>query len=100
MNVRNRVSPMLAVLFVLGASSAQAHHSFNDIFDVSTVTTLKGMISKIDWINPHVYISLDVKDSSGKIITWAVEVAADESPSLRGHQPAGHSRTTPRRARS
>jgi hypothetical protein len=73
MNARNCVRAMVAVLFVSAAASLQAHHSFNDIFDVNTVTALKGTISKIDWINPHVYISLDVKDSSGKITTWAVE---------------------------
>lgn len=73
MNPRSRVYAALAVLFILGAPSAQAHHSFNDIFDVETVTTLKGTISKIDWINPHVYINLDVKDSTGKITTWGVE---------------------------
>ncbi len=89
MNLRNCVRPILAVLFVLGASSAQAHHSFNDIFDVSTVTALKGVISKIDWINPHVYISLDVKDSSGKITTWAVE-----SPPTNHLRSAGISRQT------
>ena len=89
MNVRNCVSPILAGLFVLGASSAQAHHSFNDIFDVNTVTALKGVISKIDWINPHVYISLDVKDSSGKITTWAVE-----SPPTNHLRSAGISRQT------
>jgi hypothetical protein len=89
MNVRNRIRSMLAVLFVLGASSAQAHHSFNDIFDVNTVTALQGVISKIDWINPHVYISLDVKDSSGKITTWAVE-----SPPTNHLRSAGISRQT------
>ena len=87
MNVRNCVSPILAGLFVLGASSAQAHHSFNDIFDVNTVTALKGVISKIDWINPHVYINLDVKDGSGKVTTWGVE-----SPPTNHLRNAGISR--------
>jgi hypothetical protein len=87
MNVRNRVVAMLAGVFVMGAASAQAHHSFNDIFDVSTVTTLKGTISKIDWINPHVYINLDVKDNSGKVVTWGVE-----SPPTNHLRAAGISR--------
>ena len=73
MQARNRLYAVLAVAFVLAAPSAQAHHSFNDIFDVGTVTTLTGVISKIDWINPHVYINLDVKDGTGKITTWGVE---------------------------
>lgn len=87
MNGRNRVSIMLAVLFVLAVGPAHAHHSFNDIFDVGTVTTLKGTISKIDWINPHVYINLDVKDSSGKVTTWGVE-----SPPTNHLRSAGISR--------
>ncbi len=74
MNVRNRFCAMLAVFFALGAASAQAHHSFSDVFDGDTVTTLKGTISRIDWINPHVYISLDVTDSSGTVTTWGVEM--------------------------
>jgi len=87
MKVRNRVRAVLAVLFIVGAPSAQAHHSFNDIFDVSTVTTLKGTISKIDWINPHVYINVDVKDNSGKVTTWGVE-----SPPTNHLRAAGISR--------
>ena len=87
MKVRNRVSALLAVLFILSVASAQAHHSFNDIFDVSTLTTLKGTISKIDWINPHVYINLDVKDSSGTVTTWGVE-----SPPTNHLRSAGISR--------
>jgi hypothetical protein len=72
MTVRHYFDAVLALSFVVMAgASAQAHHSFNDIFDVSNVTTLKGVMSKIDWINPHVYISIDVKDSDGKVTTWA-----------------------------
>jgi len=87
MNVRNRVGGVLAMLLIAGAASLQAHHSFNDIFDVSTVTTLKGTISKIDWINPHVYINVDVKDASGKVTTWGVE-----SPPTNHLRSAGISR--------
>ena len=87
MNGRNRIWTMLAVSLVLAGASAQAHHSFNDIFDVGTVTTLKGTISKIDWINPHVYINVDVKDTSGKVTTWGVE-----SPPTNHLRSAGISR--------
>jgi Family of unknown function (DUF6152) len=87
MNVRNCIRVIVAAPFVLGAASAQAHHSFNDIFDVNTVTTLKGTISTIDWINPHVYINVAVKDSSGKVTTWGVE-----SPPTNHLRSAGISR--------
>ena len=87
MNTRNCVRAVVSLLFISAAASVQAHHSFNDIFDVNTVTALKGTISKIDWINPHVYISLDVKDSSGTMTTWAVE-----SPPTNHLRSAGISR--------
>jgi Family of unknown function (DUF6152) len=87
MNGGNRTGAALAVLIALGAASTHAHHSFNDIFDVSTVTTLKGTISKIDWINPHVYINVDVKDVSGTVTTWGVE-----SPPTNHLRSAGISR--------
>ena len=86
MNARNRIATLLALL-VVGVASAQAHHSFNDIFDIATVTTLKGTISTIDWINPHVYINVDVKDIDGKVTTWAVE-----SPPTNNLRTAGISR--------
>jgi hypothetical protein len=74
MNVRKRICALLVGSFVVvPAASMQAHHSFNDIFDVANVVMLKGVMSKIDWINPHVYFSIDVKDSDGKVTTWDIE---------------------------
>ena len=73
MNRRYRLWGVLVVSFVVvAATSTQAHHSFSDIFDVK-VLTLKGTMSKIDWLNPHVYFFLDVKDSNGKVTTWQIE---------------------------
>jgi len=74
MTVPHRHRVALVVLFlVVAAAAAQAHHSFSGAFDVSTQATLKGVISKIDWVNPHIYIYLDVKDDDGKVRTWALE---------------------------
>jgi hypothetical protein len=61
------------VFVVVAAASAQAHHSVSGVFDVNRQITLKGVISKIDWVNPHVYIYLDVKDNDGRVTTWAIE---------------------------
>jgi hypothetical protein len=51
---------------------AAAHHSVSGQFDQSKPMELTGTISKIDWINPHIYIHLDVKDAKGKVTTWAL----------------------------
>ena len=50
-----------------------AHHAFPAEFDVDKPVTLTGVVSKTDWINPHVYVYLDVKDGSGKATTWSLE---------------------------
>lgn len=74
MNVTHRLRAVLVVLILAAAATAaQAHHSFSGAFDVGKQTTLKGIISKIDWVNPHIYIYLDVKDNDGKVTTWALE---------------------------
>jgi Family of unknown function (DUF6152) len=50
-----------------------AHHSFAAEFDSSKPVTLTGAVTKIDWMNPHIWIYLDVKDESGKVTTWQCE---------------------------
>src|SRR5580704_6318825 len=50
-----------------------AHHSFAAEFDSDKTVTLRGTISKVDWINPHIFVYLDVKDDAGKTTTWALQ---------------------------
>lgn len=50
-----------------------AHHSLASQFDESKPLTLQGVISKVEWVNPHVWVHIDVKDSSGAVEQWALE---------------------------
>jgi uncharacterized protein DUF6152 len=50
-----------------------AHHSFTAEFDGGKTVTLRGVVSKVDWINPHIFVYVDVKDDSGKTTTWALQ---------------------------
>ncbi len=50
-----------------------AHHSFSAEFDSGKTVTLRGTISKVDWVNPHIFVYLDVKDDAGKTTTWALQ---------------------------
>src|SRR5213593_2642286 len=68
----DRLFPVLIVL-VLAASTSFAHHSVAGQFDTSKSLTLKGTISKVEWINPHIYVYLDVKDADGTVATWALD---------------------------
>jgi hypothetical protein len=64
--------PALAA-WVLAAGTAVAHHSVAGQFDAAKRTTISGTITKVDWINPHVYIHMDVKDESGAVTAWRLE---------------------------
>ena len=70
------VLPLLAVLGapVLFCASAVAHHSVAGQFDGTKRTTITGVVSKVDWINPHVYVNVDVADEKGEITTWRLEL--------------------------
>jgi len=67
-------SPLFVVLgFFFLAAPVFAHHSFEAEFKSGDPIELMGVMSKVDWINPHIYLYLDVKDASGKVTTWAIE---------------------------
>ena len=58
---------------LIAAVRTGAHHSFSADYDATAMVTLKGVVSKVEWSNPHVHIYVDVKDESGKVTTWDME---------------------------
>jgi hypothetical protein len=57
---------------LLGAPIA-AHHSLASQFDESKPLTLQGVITKVEWVNPHVYLHIDVTDKNGTVEQWSLE---------------------------
>ena len=53
---------------------SHAHHSFAAEYDRAKPITLTGTVTKIEWMNPHVYFYIDVKDKDGKVDNWAMEM--------------------------
>ena len=56
------------------AVPAVAHHSFAAEFDADKLVTVKGTVTKMDWVNPHSWIYVDVKDDAGKVVNWRFEM--------------------------
>ena len=61
--------------FLASVPASFAHHSVSGQFDTSQKVKLTGVISKVDWINPHIYVHLDVKDDAGNMVPWRLETA-------------------------
>lgn len=65
---------MLAFAFAAMLPAAvYAHHAFAAEFDASQPITLRGTVTRVEWINPHTWIHIDVKDSDGKVVEWMIE---------------------------
>lgn len=73
MHRRRQIGALLVAAGIAAASPLFAHHSVPGTFNVEKTVAIKGTVSKIDWINPHIYIYVDVKDQAGAVTTWKVE---------------------------
>ena len=76
------------VVLALGMLSASiptlAHHSFAAEYDQKQPITLKGVVTRLDWMNPHVYFYVDVADKDGKLTHWACEAGNPNALARRG----------------
>jgi hypothetical protein len=82
MQVRSAIFALLFGLSLAGIPSF-AHHSVSAEFDLSKRITLEGRVTKIEWMNPHVYLYVDV-NADGKTSNWACETAGPNTLSRQG----------------
>jgi Family of unknown function (DUF6152) len=78
--MHRRVVVLVLALAVWSAGRpVTAHHSFAAEYDRDKTVTLQGTVTRIEWMNPHIYFYLDVKDASGSTANWAIEGGAPTS---------------------
>ena len=83
MRTADVVAATVALLIVAGAALS-AHHSFAAEFDADKPIQLRGTVVRVEWINPHTWIHIDVKEPDGKVTNWGIEAGAPTTLLRRG----------------
>jgi hypothetical protein len=80
-----KLAVMIAVAAVLlNVTAVFAHHAFAAEFDAKRPVKLRGAVTKMEWINPHAWIHIDVKDPDGKVVGWMIEAGTPNTLFRRG----------------
>ncbi len=83
--MKNALAVVLAAaILLLTAAPVRGHHAFGAEFDEKRPVKFKGTVTKMEWINPHAWIRIDVKDAEGKVTKWMIEAAAPNALLRRG----------------
>jgi hypothetical protein len=68
------ISSALSILGLVLVGPASAHHSVQSEFDINKTITVVGTVAKVEWINPHSYLTVSVADADGKVQRWGFEL--------------------------
>src|SRR5436309_3382587 len=75
---------IVLALLIAAAIPAWAHHAFAAEFDGTKPVKLKGVVTRMEWINPHAWLHIDVKGDDGKVVNWMIECGSPNTLLRRG----------------
>ena len=82
--MKTRTLLIASAVMLMTPLSIWAHHAFAAEFDATKPVKLRGTVAKMEWINPHAWIHIDVKGADGKVTRWMIEAAAPNAMLRRG----------------
>ncbi len=82
-----RVGIAVTSLVLLAATSASAHHSFSGQFNADDPVSFEGVVTRIEWQNPHVWFYVDAVDEDGNVVHWEAETTNPNTLLRRGWKP-------------
>jgi hypothetical protein len=74
----------VVLVIILSAVPVLAHHNFRSEFDINAPFTVTGAVTKVEWTNPHAWFYVDVKDDTGAVVNWALEMGSPNALTRAG----------------
>jgi hypothetical protein len=83
--MRTKLGLLVAVFGFIGATlPIAAHHGFDTEYDAKKKVSLSGVVTKVEWTNPHMHVYIDVADASGRVTNWNLEMASPNTVLRQG----------------
>jgi len=86
--MRTKLGVLVAAVGFFGLTvPAGAHHGFDTEYDANKKFTFTGVVTKVEWLNPHMRVYVDVTDPAGKVTTWNMEMTSPNTVRRQGWGP-------------
>jgi hypothetical protein len=69
---------------IASTESAKAHHAFSSVFDPDRPLDVTGTVTRVDWMNPHIWFYLDIENEAGRVESWGFEMGSPNALVRRG----------------
>ena len=82
--MNTKISALAGCAFLLACIPGNAHHSFAAVFDASSSVEVSGVVTEVEWMNPHAWIYIDVTGDGGEVVNWGFELGSPNGLIRRG----------------